>query len=68
MLTEAVRYLKMMPKLEWMYLGQLEMNLEKDASSNKKTVSAGSGRGYNKKMMEGIFGWEGLGSLTEIDT
>ncbi|KAL8734033.1 MAG: hypothetical protein Q9166_001794 [cf. Caloplaca sp. 2 TL-2023] len=60
-LQEAGRYVTVMPKLEWLYFGQIPMAVEQDSKSDKKVVKPLTAeRDDCWTLLNEMFGWKGL--------
>lgn len=59
MVTEAIRYARMMGSLEWMYIGQLPMRIEKDPKTKGRVaIPLSEERATCWTLLREMFGWK----------
>jgi hypothetical protein len=63
MVAEARKYAALMPKLEWIYIGQYPMDvIKRESGELRRAVPLSGERDDCATLLERIFGWEGLGT------
>jgi hypothetical protein len=62
MVLEAEKYVAVMPKLEWIYLGQYPMAVTKGAFGERHVVPLCNERDSCDTLLNRMFGWGGLAS------